>query len=228
MKKITTLLTVIFIIILLVISFNINNTDKRIKVTGAGNIKIACLGDSITYGYGIDRDKCWVSLLPKMLGEDYQSINYGLISRTLLSTGNYPYFKEEMINNFWNDQEDIIIFMLGSNDTKINNWDYDRFEKEYKQLIERFLKKKKESKLYIMIPPQIFNNDVDELPNRDNLEKGVIPIINNLKEQYNLKVIDLYSLTKDHEDWYIDTIHPNEIGHREIAKEIMRVIRGDS
>ena len=78
-----------------------------------------------------------------------------------------------------------------------------------------------------MIPPQIFTSDnEEEKPNRINLENGVIPIINKLNDEYSeIDMIDLYSITKDRSELFIDGIHPNEEGHRLIADEIYKVIR---
>ena len=81
-----------------------------------------------------------------------------------------------------------------------------------------------------MIPPKIFTDDISiDRPNNDNLEDGVIPIINELKDEYKeIKVIDLYTITKDHSELFIDGIHPNEEGHKVIANEIYKVIeRGE-
>ena len=174
----------------------------------------------------VSKEDNWVSLLGDNLGDDYKTINYGLTSRTLLSTGDYPYMNENKAKRFWNKKEDIVIIMLGTNDTKSINWDYNRFEKEYKELIDRLLKEKPNEKIYIMIPPKIFTDDISiDRPNNDNLEDGVIPIINELKDEYKeIKVIDLYTITKDHSELFIDGIHPNEEGHKVIANEIYKEI----
>lgn len=236
MKKKTSLVIILLILLMIflgikMVFFSDDIFYPKEKITGTGDIKIACVGDSITYGLGVlsNRDKSWTSLLVKELGSDYQTINYGLISRTLLSTGDYPYMNEKLANKFWNGKEDIIIFMLGTNDSKNINWNYNRFEKEYEGLIMKIKKEKSKSKLYIMIPPQIFiNNPNREKPNRNNLENGVIPIINKINDSYKfVKVIDLYTLTKDHKEWFPDGIHPNAVGNKKIAVEIAKVIKGN-
>ena len=224
MKKMIGIIIVVFLITIIGIKIFVPEKSK-IKVVGDGNIKIACLGDSITHGFKVSNDDIWTALLPKM-NSNYQTINYGLVSRTLLSTGDYPYFSEDTINEFWKNKEDIIIIMLGTNDTKDINWNYNRFEKEYRELINKLLKNKPNEKIYLMIPPQLFIDDIGEdRPNRKNLENGVIPIINKLSKEYdNIEVIDLYRITKDHSELFIDGIHPSEEGHRIIAAEILKVI----
>lgn len=201
----------------------------KAKVTGNGDTKIACVGDSITYGIGVvnNRDNSWVSLLANELGDNYKTINYGLTNRTLLSSGNMPYMKEKLAKKFWNRKENIILFMLGTNDTKEINWDYDKFNKEYREVLDKMLEKKRNSKIYIMIPPEIYINKPSKTePNKDNLENGVVPILNEINEDYKgIEIIDLYTYTLNHKEWFTDSLHPNKQGNKEIAKEIARIIK---
>ena len=198
------------------------------KTVGRDETTIACVGDSITYGLGVyyNRDLAWASLLPQKLGNNYKTINYGISNRTLLSTGNYPYNKEEIAKQFWEAKEDIIVFMLGTNDSKQCNWNQETFEKEYKQMIEKLLQKENHPKLYVMIPPKLYNpNPEEDNPSAKNLEEGVIPTIRKMIENMdNIETIDLYSLTNNHPEWFSDGIHPNEEGNEAIANEIAKII----
>ena len=58
-------------------------------------IKVACIGDSVTYGSGIeDRDNnSYPAQLQKMLGDEYVVGNFGKPGATLLVKGHRPYFK---------------------------------------------------------------------------------------------------------------------------------------
>ena len=61
-------------------------------------IKIACIGNSITYGSGIkDRaNDSYPAVLNRLLGKDrYDVRNYGVGARTLLNKGDHPYMKEQ-------------------------------------------------------------------------------------------------------------------------------------
>ena len=232
-KKLLILIPILIIIIVFIIKsfFIVNKTlYPNPKVVGDGNIKIACVGDSITYGLGVidNRNYAWTSLLVKELGSNYQTINYGLISRTLSDSGDMPYMKEKLAKEFWNNDYDIILFMLGTNDTKKINWNEDEFRKDYDKIIKRLVKEKNNSKIYIMIPPEIYiNNPTEFEPNRVNLENGVVPIIKDITSKYNnIEVIDLYTYTIDHKEWFNDGLHPNREGNKEIAKEIANNIKG--
>lgn len=64
----------------------------------AETIRVACVGNSITFGAGIenrDRDS-YPSVLGQMLGKEYEVRNFGFSARTMLMKGDYPYMKEQM------------------------------------------------------------------------------------------------------------------------------------
>ena len=56
-------------------------------------VRVACIGDSITYGYGLeDRDKdSYPSQLQGLLGERWLVGNFGKNGATLLRHGHRPY-----------------------------------------------------------------------------------------------------------------------------------------
>ncbi len=47
-----------------------------------GKLVIACLGDSLTYGYGVRREECWVSLADRNPSSGAALCNYGLSGDT--------------------------------------------------------------------------------------------------------------------------------------------------
>ena len=59
-------------------------------------IRVACVGNSITYGSGIkNRDKdSYPAQLQALLGDEYEVVNFGRGGRTGLSNGDRPYIKE--------------------------------------------------------------------------------------------------------------------------------------
>src|SRR5688500_5809509 len=58
-------------------------------------IKVACIGNSVTFGYGHKNPKAtsYPSVLQQMLGENYQVQNFGHSGATLLRKGHNPYYK---------------------------------------------------------------------------------------------------------------------------------------
>lgn len=200
-------------------------------VSGSGSKKVICVGDSITYGQGVlgSRDTdTYTALLAEMLGEDYQVVNYGLCNRTLLSTGNMPYVDEDFATESLEGDADIVIIMLGSNDSKPDNWDAELYEKEYIELVQKYQSMESAPSVYIMAPPRIFAEPEDSGDcNNTILTEELIPIVQDVAEETGAQLIDLYSVTEAHSDWYSDGLHPNAEGNKAIAEEIYKQLTAE-
>ena len=108
-------------------------------------IKIACVGNSITYGSGVvNREKnAYPAQLQQLLGDSYTVKNYGVSGRTLLKKGDYPYLETNKYKEALNFIPDIVFIKLGTNDSKSHNRIHlDEFESNYNELINSFKKKK--------------------------------------------------------------------------------------
>ena len=59
-------------------------------------IRVACVGDSITFGSGIqDRNtNSYPAQLGRLLGEKWETRNFGVSGATLLKNGDKPYWKQ--------------------------------------------------------------------------------------------------------------------------------------
>ncbi len=224
------LVAVTLIIIIGYIAYRIYKIYRpSVQKYGKGRIKVACVGDSITYGLGVEfgrRKKSYPAILAEYLGESYQVLNYGLSNRTLLSTGDMPYQKEKHFNDSLNQSPDIVILMLGTNDSKGINWDAVRFKDEYIQIICKYQEIAKHPEIYIMAPPRTFiavNSEKD--CNNDVIKNEVCKIVANVAQETGANLIDLYELTELHGEWMPDGIHPNAVGNRSIAKTIYEELK---
>ena len=105
-------------------------------------IKIACIGNSITYGIGVEnREKeSYPARLQDLLGNGYEVKNFGHPGATLLSKGHRPYIKLSEYEEARLFRPDIAVFHLGINDTDPRNWpNYsDNFVADYVNLINSF------------------------------------------------------------------------------------------
>ncbi len=68
---------------------------NNILVAQNAIIKVACIGNSVTYGYKInDRDSnSYPAQLQRLLGNKYEIKNFGHSGATLLKKGHNPYYK---------------------------------------------------------------------------------------------------------------------------------------
>src|SRR5689334_724667 len=81
-------------------------------------VNVACIGDSITQGSGAAKGQSYPSQLQAMLGDQWKVGNFGVSGRTLLKKGDYPYWKENAYQDALKSAPDVVIIMLGTNDTK--------------------------------------------------------------------------------------------------------------
>ena len=103
-----------------------------------GALRVACIGNSITDGHGIDMATAYgyPAMLQKKLGQDYWVRNYGVSARTMLNKGDYPYMNEQAWRDALAFQPDIVVIKLGTNDSKPENWQYGAdFRQDLEQMI---------------------------------------------------------------------------------------------
>ncbi len=198
-----------------------NNKPKVIE----GKRHIACIGDSITYGAGVNgREKeTWEHYLNGILGTDVQVINYGASGRTLQDEGDYPYTADKIYRYSLDCRTDIYVIMLGTNDAKPYNWNAERYEREYASFLGTYAALDSGPELVLMTPPSCFPEEKTGIVAFDidpeNVRKAA-EIVRDIADRLDLKMIDLYEKTKDHPDWFVDGVHPNAKGNREIAEII--------
>lgn len=105
-------------------------------------IRVACVGDSVTYGYGLDdRDnESYPARLQALLGEDYDVRNFGHSGATLMRRAYRPYVEQQAYRDALDFAADIVVIHLGLNDTDPRAWpNYrDEFITDYLALIEDF------------------------------------------------------------------------------------------
>ena len=193
----------------------------NISVWGEAQIitKVACIGNSITYGAGInDRtEKSYPAQLGTMLGQDYETKNYGLSGRTLLLNADHPYMAETMFYEAINWHPHIVIIMLGSNDSKPHNWKYkNEFESDYVKMIVAFDTLSSNPEIYLVAPVPVFK-DCCSISN-DVVKNEIFPFVKAFTEKKNLHFIDLYYPLTKMGDMFPDGVHPNAEGSTEMAK----------
>ena len=186
-------------------------------------IRVACVGNSITDGHGIELAPQfgYPALLQKALGSDYWVKNFGVGGRTMLNKGDYPYMNEQA----WRDAQafnpDIVIIKLGTNDSKPQNWQY---ASEFKQDLQQMIKSLGKAKIFLCTPIPAFKSSW--AINDSVIVNGVIPIQKEVARKNGLQLIDLHTLmANDEELVQPDGIHPNEKGVAKMAEIISEAIK---
>ncbi len=183
-------------------------------------IRVACIGNSITDGYGLDMadERSYPALLQQKLGNGYFVRNYGVGGRTLLSKGNLPYTNEMAWRDALAFNPQVVIIKLGTNDSKPENWQYGAdFQANLSAMIDSLQALPAKPKIYIATPIPAFKstwNISDSV-----ITNNIIPIIRKVaKKKY--QVIDLHSAFTDASLVQSDGIHPNQKGVAQLAELI--------
>ena len=195
-------------------------------------IKVACIGNSVTYGYGHENpdSTSYPSQLAVMLGDDYEVGNFGKSGATLLRKGHRPYNEQEEFKKALEFAPDIAIIHLGLNDTDPRNWKYYKreFISDYVALIEAFEKVNPDVEIYICRMTPIFHwHHRFKKGTRDwywEIQATIENIAENIAE---VKLIDLQETLYHRPDLMPDALHPNPEGAKLIAQRVYSAITGD-
>jgi lysophospholipase L1-like esterase len=204
-------------------------------IAAAGPVRVACVGDSITYGYGL-RDpqaEAYPVWLGRWLGTNYDVRNFGVNATTLLHRGDYPYVGRPAYTNALEFKADIVVIDFGANDSKhpndgsldatnaVNNWQHRAdFIGDYKEMIAAFRAANPAAKIFICYPTPDFPGRWGI--NERTIREEMIPLIRTVADETGASVIDLHSALADRAELFPDTVHPNEEGAKLLAAEIFR------
>ena len=194
-------------------------------------IKVACVGDSVTYGSGIeDRDNnSYPAQLQKMLGENYLVGNFGKPGATLLSKGHRPYFKQEQFTDAMNFHGEIAVVHLGLNDTDPRNWpNYrDEFHHDYSALLDSLRKSNPKVRIIMALTSPITHAHKRFASSTRVWHEQIQAEIKRISEIEGVELIDFHAPLYNRPDLLPDSIHPNAEGAGLIAKTVYSAITGN-
>ena len=226
-----------------------NWLDAR-KAPKTDAVRVACIGNSITDGHGIDMATAYgyPAMLQKKLGADYWVKNFGVSARTMLNKGDYPYMNEQAWRDALAFQPDIVVIKLGTNDSKPENWQYNaEFRQDLEQMIftlrpdlaqyanmpakkvKKALAKAKapaKPRILLCTPIPAFKSTWNI--NDSVIVNGIIPIQQEVAAKYGLEVIDLHTLyANDGDKMLFDGIHPDDKGAARMADIIAAALKAE-
>jgi len=188
-------------------------------------VKLACVGDSITQGIGASGGMAWPDQLAKLLGEKWEVKNFGVSGTTLLNSGDNPYQKQGAFKNAKDFKPDVVVIMLGTNDTKPQNWkNKKRFIADYTDLVNQFAKLPSKPRVFICHPPYIASNDMGSI--NEPATKEEIPMVDKVAWSTRAGVIDIHGAMNGKDALIPDKVHPNNEGAAEIAKAVYKGLTG--
>lgn len=207
----------IFVLSLLLIS--------SISFAQVAPIKIACVGNSITEGPGRDNPDSYPLQMQALLGDAYKVVNFGVSGRTLLRKGDYPYWNEPQFEEVKSFQPDVLVIMLGTNDSKPQNWAHAaEFRQDYLDMITEFrASMPADGKVYVILPVPVTRVNFGITPDVMNNEQRLM--LYDIIHESGADYIDLYTPFIGKDDLLPDGVHPNVEGLGIMASVIARAIR---
>ena len=205
--------------------------------------KVACVGDSISFGSGLGaNDLRYPQVLAQLLGDQFEVKNFGNPGKT---AGDFP--SQKSIGRWYGDTKeykdsldykaDIYICNLGINDTGAW-WNPQQFEAGFEALNKGWKQANPKAKLYAWgllgpdfrgqqnkkaFPGNVFapefqfsTRDNGSAANREAAEK----LIEKVYRPYGgaFLLLDAYSSPSTHPEWYKDGLHPTAPGAKRIAE----------
>lgn len=220
-------------------------SDKWKKITPSGNvykskivpigmkkskvIRVACIGDSITFGYGIrGRENSYPAQLQKLLGDKYEVRNFGNSGRGILKKSlrgsekrAFIYMKEHKLALAY--EPHIVLCNLGINDLM----DFDQYGSElkddYKELLEQY-------KILDTYPRVIVWKDLAPLFKGQAYygSKNVARInqeIAQAAKELDIETIDMRKPLSGKGELFPDKLHPNAAGAKIIAETTAALLK---
>ena len=189
--------------------------------------RIACIGNSITYGATIENREInsYPAQLATMLGESYKVGNFGVNGTTLLRKGDSPFWKTTEYQQALKFQPDWVFIKLGTNDTKpVNRIFLNEYVQDYKDLISSFRQLPSHPRVVLLLPAPVFLTDSTGITAKVVNEK-ILPMVRQVAYETGCEVINLYNLLIESPQLFPDKLHPSKEGDTLIAKRICEFIR---
>ena len=193
-------------------------------------IKIACVGNSVTYGMGIvNPEERYPAQLQVMLGDEYEVGNFGHSGATLLKNGYRPYWNLPEFKEALDFEADIVIIHLGLNDTDPRAWPKyrDEFVKDYINLIDTFKYINPDADVKISRMTPIFSGHSRFESSTRDWYWQVQDAIEVIAEISKVDLVDLHTPLHIRPDLFPDNLHPTGEGAKIIAETVYGAITGD-
>ena len=195
------------------------------NVKAEAKTRVACVGDSITQGVGAAKGGSYPAQLQRLLGDQWQVLNFGVSGRTMLRKGDNPYWNEKQFQEALASKPGAVIIMLGTNDTKPQNWKHKgEFADDYRDMVRQFLALDPKPRVFICRPvpvPGAGNFGINEAGVQEQ-----IPMLDALAKELGVQVIDMHAALARKPETLPDRVHPNTAGAAEMAKAAYTALTG--
>src|SRR5687767_3368299 len=186
-------------------------------------VKVACVGDSITFGYGLASPgtQSYPAQLQTLLGNGYVVGNFGVNGATVQKSTAKSYWRTSQHRSSQRFAPNKVVIMLGTNDSKPSNWNAANFNADYRALIAEYQNLPTQPTVYIaLIPPVYTPNPFGNTFDPVFIQNTVVPAIRAIASQAGVQLIDNNSPLLNHPEYFSDGVHPNVQGAGIIATTV--------
>ena len=175
-------------------------------------IKVACVGDSVTFGAGIEdrEENSFPQQLQQLLGDKYDVGNFGYSGATMLKNGHKPYWNQDQFEQSQTFAPNIVVLHLGLNDQGNNNWPNhkDEFEQDYLDMIAVYKNLPSKPKVIICrMTPTFSGHHWFEEGMRESF-KEIQSKIEHIAKKAQVELIDLHEPLYRFPEYFPDNLHP--------------------
>lgn len=200
---------------------------EQLPSPGLTDTKVACIGNSITDGHGIDMAEKmgYPAVLMRRLGTGYQVKNFGVSARTMINKGDHPYMNEVAWRDCLAWQPNIVVVKLGTNDSKDSHRQFlaTDYQRDMQQLIDSLKALPTHPRIILCTPIPAIK---ETWTISDSVITNVIiPLIRKVADNNDLEVLDLHSSFNTDKTMQSDGIHPNDKGAAAIAALVAEQIK---
>ena len=194
--------------------------------SACAQIKVACIGDSITYGHGLPdpNTQSYPAVLGGLLGEGYDVQKFAVGGATMLKDSDNPYWDTQAFIDSTAWAPDIVIIMLGTADSKPWNWVHgDEYEGDYLDMIAHYAALGSAPVIYICTPCPVYEHGSGGVSPRV-VAYQIVPLVWLVGAESGTPVIDVFTALSDLPQDFPDYVHPNARGATLIALTVWRAL----
>jgi lysophospholipase L1-like esterase len=181
--------------------------------------RVACIGDSITRGTFVWRRKknAYPAQLQVMLGERFCVRGFGVNGHAVQRSADRPYWNSGAFSASIAFRPDIVLIMLGTNDSRGDNWKgVDSFARDYRELAQHYRSLESNPAVWLLTPPALFRLGRGTKVRYGMDERAIDEMcgaIEGLARDLGCGLIDVNGATAGHpEAFRFDGVHPGAAG----------------
>ena len=197
-------------------------------------IKVACVGDSITFGFALPSEavrlkSSYPAVLSQRLGGGYDVKNFGHTGCTLMNLDWLPpLMKTDEYKKSLEFKPDIVLLMGGTNDGAPRNWSHvSQLPTDLKMIVKSYQELPSHPKVILMIPPRLLpksEKGVVDDEHCHNVNQGLPPLLRSFAKTSALATIDPRGVITTRDCYTIDGIHLSEKGNAKLANQVAFVL----